>query len=87
MVSSTHGRNYEILRIHIGLYIYNKFIILGNMRIILLILILSSCSNTKLPKIKIKTKTKKPQDTLSISEQQGLKQIRFLDSLSKIGKF
>ena len=51
----------------------------------------SSCNNVELPKIKIKVKTKvkhnPPKDTLSISEKQGLRQIKFLDSLHKAGKF
>lgn len=59
--------------------------------LLMLILMVSSCNNVELPKIKIKIKTKvkhnPPKDTLSISEKQGLRQIKFLDSLHKAGKF
>ena len=57
--------------------------------LLMLTLMVSSCNNVELPKIKIKTKVKHnpPKDTLSISEKQGLRQIKFLDSLHKVGKF
>jgi hypothetical protein len=51
---------------------------------ILLILILSSCTEIE---YKITIKKPKQIDTFTLSEQQGVKQIKFLDSLHKIGEF
>jgi hypothetical protein len=56
------------------------------MRIILvIILILSSCTKIEIPKIKIIVK--KQEDTLTLSEEAGIRQIKILDSLHNIGKF
>ena len=57
--------------------------------LLMLTLMISSCNDIKISKIKIKTKVKHnpPKDTLDISQKQGLKQIKFLDSLHKVGKF